>query len=127
MLFPQIAHDTRPSHVLLTLYETLQYLPSTCKTLYFHISLAEAKGFKYFLFALENLLDWVIRVGGNDVLYLVDITVCRGLTFHGAFSSLIPPMLIADFQLRLASLALEIDQVSITVGNKRIRASVARV
>ena len=61
------------------------------------------------------------------MLYLVDITVCRGLTFHGAFSSLIPSMLIADLQLRLASLALKIDQVRLAIGNKRIRASVARV
>ena len=36
-------------------------------------------------------------------------------------------MLIADLQLRLASLALKIDQVRLTIGNKRIRASAARV
>ena len=89
VLFPQIAHDTRPSDVYKTLYETLRFLPSTCKTLYFRISLAESKGFKSFLFAFEELLD-TLHVGGNDVLYLVDITVYRGFTFRGAFSSLIP-------------------------------------
>ena len=89
VLFPQIAYDTRPSDVYKTLYETLRFLPSTCKTLYFRISLAESKGFKSFLFAFEELLD-TLHVGGNDVLYLVDITVCRGFTFRGAFSSLIP-------------------------------------
>ena len=62
VLFPPIAHDTRPSDVYKTLYETLRFLPSTCKTLYFSISLAESKGFKYFLFAFEELLD-TLRVG----------------------------------------------------------------
>ena len=109
-----------------TLYETLRFLPSTCKTLYFRISLAESKGFKYFLFAFEELLD-TLRVGVYPLFHLVDIAVCRSLTFRGESSSLFPPMFLADLQLRLASLESKIREVRLTIGIKRIYPRVARV
>ena len=109
-----------------TVYETLRCLPSTCKTLYFRIPLDDAKGFKYFLAAVDELLD-PIRVGVYPLFHLVDITGCRNLTFRGEISSLIPPMFLADFQLRLASLDSKIHQVRLTIGIKRIYPSVARV
>ena len=94
-------------------FETLRYLPSSCKAVYLTLQTADARLLKVLFDALEEMILQFDCEG--LALDMLDVTIRDGITYRAIVSKLVSTRVLLAYRERLSSLSSYIRQVHFSI------------